>query len=31
MKPIRTFAVVPKLPAALEDLRRLAYNPKNGS
>src|SRR5208283_596722 len=26
MKPIRTFAVVPKLPPALEDLRKLAYN-----
>src|SRR5580692_10197061 len=26
MKPIRTFEVVPKLPAGLEDLRKLAYN-----
>ena len=26
MKPIRTFAVVAKLPALLEDLRKLAYN-----
>src|SRR5579871_2535574 len=26
MKPIRTFAVVPKLPAQLESLRKLAYN-----
>lgn len=26
MKPIRTFAVVPKLPAAIESLRELAYN-----
>jgi len=26
MKPIRTFAVVPKLPSALEDLRKLACN-----
>jgi starch phosphorylase len=26
MKPIRTFAVIPKLPARLEPLRRLAYN-----
>lgn len=26
MKPIRTFAVVPKLPPRLEPLRKLAYN-----
>ena len=26
MKPIRTFAVVPSLPAPLEGLRKLAYN-----
>ena len=26
MKPVRTFNVVPALPAALERLRALAYN-----